>query len=210
MACEQKGTTLCLPKRLRELEEMHGGADLESKSSVSSLARGHFQLKAMVRQVTEVQCWKDASGKYVNQQLGRHFERGMASKVSLAPRGRRWHLLQGIAESFPFASEHLGATIGRSPPQFDLDLMVFDEDSNREQLVYLPPSQVRLAESGEGIHAVKRFPRMVLQKKMVAKFDASGAYTVPFQQCIDSEVKILTRIVHPQVVQLQEALKTTS
>ena len=31
--------------------------------------RGHLQLKAMVRQVNEVQCWKDASGKYVNQQL---------------------------------------------------------------------------------------------------------------------------------------------
>lgn len=36
---------------------------------------------------------------------------------------------------------------------------------------------------------------MVLQKKMVAKFDEQGAHTVPFQQCIDSEVQILRRWV---------------
>ena len=54
---------------------------------------------------------------------------------------------------------------------------------------------MRLAESCSGIHAVKRFPRMVLQKKMVAKFDEQGAHTVPFQQCIDSEVQILRRWV---------------
>ena len=35
----------------------------------------------------------------------------------------------------------------------------------------------------------------VLKKRMVAKFDASGASTVPFQQCIDEEIRILGRRV---------------
>jgi hypothetical protein len=35
----------------------------------------------------------------------------------------------------------------------------------------------------------------VLKKRMVAKFDAGGASTVPFQQCIDEEIRILGRRV---------------
>jgi len=66
--------------------------------------------------------------------------------------------------------------------------------------------KVRLAESDQGCHAVKRFGRMVLQKRMVAKFDAEGAHTVPFQQCIDEEIRILGTISHPHVVQLQEVI----
>ena len=38
----------------------------------------------------------------------------------------------------------------------------------------------------------------VLKKRMVAKFDASGANTVPFQQCIDEEIRILGRRVSTQ------------
>ncbi len=30
---------------------------------------------------------------------------------------------------------------------------------------------------------------------MVAKFDAEGAHTVPFQQCIDEEIRILGKIL---------------
>lgn len=30
---------------------------------------------------------------------------------------------------------------------------------------------------------------------MVAKFDAEGAHTVPFQQCIDEEIRILGTIL---------------
>jgi len=66
--------------------------------------------------------------------------------------------------------------------------------------------KVLLAKSDTGIHAVKRFGRTVLKKRMVAKFDAGGASTVPFQQCIDEEIRILGRMSHPHVVQLQEVL----
>ncbi|CAK8992465.1 Calcium/calmodulin-dependent protein kinase kinase 1 (CaM-KK 1) (CaM-kinase kinase 1) (CaMKK 1) (CaM-kinase IV kinase) (Calcium/calmodulin-dependent protein kinase kinase alpha) (CaM-KK alpha) (CaM-kinase kinase alpha) (CaMKK alpha) [Durusdinium trenchii] len=100
----------------------------------------------MVRHVDQVECRKDASGKWVNQ----------------------YHLLQEVG-SGTFC-------------------------------------KVRLAESAAGIHAVKRFPRMVMQRRMVAKFDAEGASMVPFQQCIEQEIQILERIHHPQIVELQEVI----
>eukprot|EP00438_Fugacium_kawagutii_P025743 Skav221039 [mRNA] locus=scaffold1448:165783:166942:+ [translate_table: standard] len=54
-------------------------------------------------------------------------------------------------------------------------------------------AEVRLADSDQGIHAVKRFGRTVLRNRMVAKFDAQGANMVPLQQCIDEEIRILGR-----------------
>jgi len=66
---------------------------------------------------------------------------------------------------------------------------------------------VKLATTQNGsTHAIKRFARAALRSRMVAKYDAAGVTTVPFEECLEGEIRILEQLAHPHIVQLQEVI----
>lgn len=105
----------------------------------------------MVNIVSEVQCTKDASGKWVNQ----------------------YQLLQDLGQG------------------------TF--------------STVKLATTSQGsTHAIKCFARRALEHRMVAHYDADGPIQVPFRECIEKEIRILSELQHPHVVRLEEVIDCLS